>query len=74
MIDANEYKMEILRYAKPEPVRYKYNIKFSMCAAEFVFLFFISFKAGIANTLSSFKGRKIVIFMSKIHPQFGLMI
>ena len=37
------------------------------CPAELLQLYFSSFEAGIANAISSFKWRKILLFMKKIH-------
>ena len=42
-------------------------ITFNPCPAELLQLYFSSFEAGIANAISSFKWRKILLFMKNRH-------
>ena len=44
-----------------------YPLILNPCPAELLQLYFSSFEAGIANAISSFKWRKILIFMKNRH-------
>ena len=43
------------------------TMEINPCAAELLQLYFSSFEAGIANAISSFKWRKILLFMKNRH-------